>query len=82
MRDGKPEADARKRAIIRFALWETLGFVPFIGALIWLNLSGPERSEDEAMRLTVIAAVVFAIYVGILFFVILLPVIKGRGNAR
>jgi len=81
MRDSASAA-GRKRAIIRFAIWETIGFVPFILALIWLHLAGPERAEDETTRLTVIATVAFAIYVGILFFVILLPVIKGRANAR
>lgn len=81
MRDGKP-GDARKRAIIRFAIWETVGFVPFILALVWLHLVGPERPGDEAMFLSAIAAGAFAVYVGILFVLILLPVIKGSGNAR
>jgi hypothetical protein len=80
MRDGG--GDVRKRAIIRFAILETVGFIPFVLTLIWVHLAGPERPVDEAMRLTVIAAVAFAIYVGILFFVILLPVIKGRADAR
>ncbi len=81
MREAKG-GDARKRAVIRFAIWETVGFVPFILALVWLNLAGPERPGDEAMYLSAIAAAAFAIYVGILFVLILLPVIKGRGNAR
>ena len=74
--------DSRRSAVFRFMVWESLGFLPLALVLLWLHVLGPARPEAEALKLTMIAVAIFVIYVGVLFARILLPVLKGSGNAR
>lgn len=85
MRDresGLSPAERRRRAILRFALWEAAGFVPLALGLVWIHALGPERPAGEAATITIIAIALFAVYVGVLFVRILAPALREIANAR